>query len=69
MGWKEKIIGLLTVLGAIIAVEAVGLGQILASALTAPTQEAATIWWSIGGILLIGLTTLEIAVRKKEGSS
>ena len=67
-GVRKWILGIITTIGTIIAVEAVGLGQILASALTAPTPEAANVWWTTGGILLIGLTTLEIVVKKREGS-
>ncbi len=31
--------------------------------------KRATVWWMMGGILLAGLTTLEIVMKKKEGST
>jgi len=69
MGRKKKcgrkwILGVITAIGTIIAVEAAGLGHILASALTAPTPEAANIWWAIGCSVMGFLTTLELLHKR-----
>ena len=63
--WIGKIMALFTAMATIFAVEAVGLGQITASALTATTERAAIIWWTIGGAVIAFLTTLEIFHRRE----
>ncbi len=57
--WK-KIVGIIGTLAVIIAVEFVGLGQYIASALTADTPEKANIWWITAGIVLIIVTIIEM---------
>ncbi len=69
MGWKNlkwKISTIFGIFGAIIVIEAVGLGQYIASALPASSTEKMWIWWMTGGVILTFLMIVNYAIYKRK---
>ena len=72
MKWKGKVATIISIFGTVIVVEAVGLGQYIASALTIDTPQKRYTWGIVGAgvlafLMVVNYSLYKRAMKKKRG--